>query len=304
MTKLAVAVLGLGSMGSGIAGRLVEAGHDVAVYNRTQSAADGLVARGARRAKTPAEAVTQGGIAVTMLANDAALEAVTTGPDGFLERLGEGGLHISMSTIAPALAIALAERHRKVGSAYLASPVFGRPDAAASGRLRIALSGSDAAKARAKPVHDAVSQGIFDFGTAPEAAHVAKIGGNFLIAAAMEAMSESFALLAKSGVDATVFLEMMTHSLFTGVVYPGYGRFILDRKFEPAGFKLRLGAKDVGLALTAGAAAETPLPFASLLRDRFLQAIAKGRGDIDWSAISLGAREDAGLADEPASLPG
>jgi 3-hydroxyisobutyrate dehydrogenase-like beta-hydroxyacid dehydrogenase len=295
MTKLEVAVLGIGGMGRGIARRLLEAGHRVTVYNRTAAAADALVAQGARRAASPAEAVVPGGIAVTMLANDAALEAVTSGPQGFLETLGRDGLHVSMSTITPALAQSLAARHREAGGDFLGSPVFGRPDAAASGRLWIALSGSDAAKARAKPLHDAISQGIFDFGAAPEAALVAKIGGNFLIAAALEAMSEAFALMAKSGVDARRFHELISQTLFAGVIYQNYGRFILDGKFEPAGFKLSLGAKDVGLALAVGSATETPLPLASLLRDRFLAAMAKGRGEADWAAIALGAREDAGL---------
>jgi 3-hydroxyisobutyrate dehydrogenase-like beta-hydroxyacid dehydrogenase len=297
MTKLQVAVLGIGGMGSGIAGRLLAAGHDVTVYNRTAAAADELVARGAKRAASPAAAVVPGGIAITMLANDDAVEAVTAGPDGFLQPLGSGGLHISMSTITPALGERLAERHRAVGGEFLGSPVFGRPDAAAAGKLWIALSGSAAAKARAKPVHDATSQGIFDFGAKPEAALVAKIGGNFLIAAAMESMAEAFALMEKSGVDARRFHEMISQTLFASIVYQNYGRFILDRKFEPAGFKLRLGAKDVGLVLSHGGSSETPMPFASLLRDRFLASIAKGHGDIDWSAIALGARADAGLAD-------
>jgi 3-hydroxyisobutyrate dehydrogenase-like beta-hydroxyacid dehydrogenase len=297
MAKLEIAVLGIGGMGRGIAGRLLDAGHLVTVYNRTAAAADVLVARGARRAASPAEAVVPGGIAVTMLANDAALEAVTTGPEGFLEPLGRDGLHVSMSTITPALARSLAARHRAIGGDFLGSPVFGRPDAAAAGRLWIALSGSDAAKTRAKPVHDAISQGIFDFGAAPEAALVAKIGGNFLIAAALEAMGEAFALMTKSGVDAARFHEMISQTLFAGVVYQNYGRAILGGKFEPAGFKLSLGAKDVGLALSVGSDTETPLPLASLLRDRFLAGLAKGRGESDWSAIALGAREDAGLQD-------
>jgi 3-hydroxyisobutyrate dehydrogenase-like beta-hydroxyacid dehydrogenase len=295
MTKLQVAMLGLGSMGKGIAGRLLDAGHEVTVYNRTASAADALVERGARRAATPAEAVVPGGIAVTMLANDAAVEAVACGPDGFLAPLGKGGLHISMSTINAATGHSLAERQAGLGGEFLGSPVFGRPDAAAAGKLWIALSGSDAAKARAKPVHDAVSQGIFDFGPVPEAALVAKIGGNFLIAAAMESMGEAFALMEKSGVDARRFHEMISKTLFSCIIYQNYGRFMLDRQFEPAGFALRLGAKDVGLALSQGTATDTPMPIASLLRDRFLSSIAKGHGEIDWSAIALGAREDAGL---------
>jgi 3-hydroxyisobutyrate dehydrogenase-like beta-hydroxyacid dehydrogenase len=295
MTQQQVAVLGIGAMGSGIAGRLLDAGFAVTIYNRTAAATDALVARGARRAARPAEAVILGGIAVTMLANDAALSEVTVGAGGFLPVLGKDGLHISMSTVSPALIGDLAARHRAAGGDLLGSPVFGRPDAAAAGRLWVALSGSDAAKARAKPVHEAVSQGIFDFGDEPESALVAKIGGNFLILAAIEALAEAFALMGKSGVDARQFHDMISRTLFDGVVYRNYGRIILDRAFEPAGFKLKLGLKDVGLALQQGAVSETPLPLASLLRDRFVSSLAKGRGEIDWAAIALAAAEDAGL---------
>jgi 3-hydroxyisobutyrate dehydrogenase-like beta-hydroxyacid dehydrogenase len=291
----AIGVIGLGGMGSGIARRLLEQGHPVRAYNRTASAADAVVARGAERAATPAAAAAPGGIVITMLANDAAVEAVATGPDGFLERLGEGGLHVSMSTISVALARSLGERHAARGSLFLAAPVFGRPDAAAAGKLWILQSGSAAAKARARPVLEALSQGIFDIGEAPDAAHLGKIAGNFLIASAIEAMGEAFALLAKGGADARVWHDMMGKTIFACPIYANYGRFILDRAMSPPGFKLTLGAKDVGLALAAGQENAAPMPFASVLRDRFLAAIAQGRGELDWTAIALNAAADAGL---------
>jgi 3-hydroxyisobutyrate dehydrogenase-like beta-hydroxyacid dehydrogenase len=296
MSDEAIGVIGLGGMGSGIASRLLEAGRRVSVYNRTASAADALVARGARRAGTPADAVEPGGVAVTMVANDDALEAVTAGEGGFLDKLGRGGVHVSMSTISAALARSLAERHEARGSAFVAAPVFGRPDAAASGKLWILQSGPAEAKARVRgPVLDAISQGIFDIGTAPDAAPVGKIAGNFLIASAIEAMGEAFALLEKSGADPRVFHQMMSGTIFACPIYANYGRFILDRAFAPPGFKLTLGAKDVGLALAAGTETRTPLPLAGLLRDRFLTAMAQGRSDLDWTAITLNAAADAGL---------
>jgi 3-hydroxyisobutyrate dehydrogenase-like beta-hydroxyacid dehydrogenase len=290
-----IGVIGLGGMGSGLARRLLETGHRVAVWNRTASAADPLVAQGARRAASPADAVAPGGLVITMVANDAALEAVTAGEGGFLDRLGAGGVHVSTSTISAALARSLAERHAARGSAWVAAPVFGRPDAAASGKLWILQSGAAAAKARVRPVLEALSQGIFDIGEAPDAAPVGKIAGNFLIASATEAMGEAFALLEKSGADPRVFHAMMSASIFACPIYANYGRFILDRAFSPPGFKLTLGAKDVGLALAAGAETQTPMPLAGLLRDRFLAAMAQGRGELDWTAIALNAAADAGL---------
>ena len=295
MSGQAIAVIGLGGMGSGIAGRLVDAGFRVRVWNRTASAADPLVARGAERAGSPAEAVEPGGAAITMLANDAALESVATGAGGFAERLGADGVHISMSTISVELARRLAALHERAGGDFVAAPVFGRPEAAAAGRLWIMQSGKPAALARVRPVLEAVSQGIFDIGDAPDAAPAGKIAGNFLIASAMEAMGEAFALLQKRGVDARVFHDMMGKTIFGSVIHQNYGKFILDQAFSPPGFKLSLGAKDVGLALSAGAESQVPLPFASVLRDRFLASMAQGRGDLDWTSIALNARADSGL---------
>ncbi len=290
-----IGVIGLGGMGSGIAGRLLDTGHQVSVFNRTASAADPLVDRGARRASTPGEVVEPSGIVITMVANDDALEAVVAGSGGFLDKLGRGGIHISMSTISAALARSLAERHEAHGSIFVAAPVFGRPDAAAAGKLWILQSGPAEAKARVRPVLEALSQGIVDIGEAPDAAPTGKIAGNFLIASATEAMGEAFALLEKSGVDARVFHDLMSKSLFACPIYANYGRFILDRAFSPPGFKLTLGAKDVGLALAAGAETQTPMPLAGLLRDRFLVSMAQGRGDLDWTSIALNAAADAGL---------
>lgn len=290
-----VGVIGLGGMGSGMAGRLLDQGFQVTVFNRTASAADALVARGAHRAATPAAAAAPEGVVISMVANDAALQAVSEGADGVLARLGPNGVHVSMSTISAELARSLAARHAARGSLFLTAPVFGRPDAAAAGKLWILQSGTAAAKARARAVLEAMSQGIVDAGEAADAAAIGKIAGNFLIASAMEAMSEAIALLQKSGVDARAWHGLMAQSLFACPVYANYGRFILDRAFTPPGFKLALGAKDVGLALATGKEKQVPMPFASVLNDRFLTAIAQGRSDLDWSSISLNAAMDAGL---------
>ena len=295
MSGQAIGVVGLGGMGSGIARSLLRGGFRVRVWNRTAAAADPLVAEGAERTDSPAEAAEPGGCVITMVANDEALRAVATGPGGFCERLGAGGVHVSMSTISVEIARSLAALHEANGGDWVAAPVFGRPEAAAAGKLWILQSGKDAAKARVRPVLEAVSQGIFDIGTEPDAAPAGKIAGNFLIASATEAMGEAFALLEKRGVDARVFHDMMAKTIFAGPIYQNYGRFILDQAFSPPGFRLPLGAKDVGLALAAGAESGVPLPLASLLRDRFITAIAQGRSELDWTSIALNARADAGL---------
>jgi 3-hydroxyisobutyrate dehydrogenase-like beta-hydroxyacid dehydrogenase len=235
-----------------------------------------------------------------MLADDRALEDVAMGKAGFFERLGPGGVHVSMSTISPELARRLALRHAERGSRYVGAPVFGRPEAAAARKLWIALSGERTAKDRVRPVLDALGQGVFDFGENPAAAHVVKLGGNFLIAAAMEALAESAALLRKNGVDPAAFFGMLTGTLLACPVYQNYGRLIAEERYSPPGFRLALGLKDAELVAQAASASAAPMPFADAIRRRFLSAMARGRGDLDWAAMALGAAEDAGLEAIPA----
>jgi len=289
-----ISVIGLGGMGKAMASRLLDTGYQVTVYNRTAERADDLIARGARFARTPREAVEPGGIVLSSLANDSAVEAVSLGDAGIVGAL-HGGVHLSTSTISPTFAARLAERHRSAGVEYLGSPVFGRPPAAASGKLWIAISGSAAGKERVRPILAVLGRGIVDFGDKPEAANVVKVAGNFMIASAIETMSEAFALVAKHGIGERQFYDLFSQSLFACRIFQGYGQSIVEREFEPAGFRLELGSKDIGLALQAGGEAKVPMPIASVLRDRFLNALAKGRGESDWSAIALSAFEDAAV---------
>lgn len=294
MEKLHIAVIGLGSMGHALASRLLDLNHCVSVYNRTPAAADDLVERGARRAASPADAVEPGGIAITMVSNDSALEAVTVGPKGLQSALGNG-VHLSMSTVSAGVVRRLAEQHEAAGSHLVSAPVFGRGVAAASGKLWIAVSGAEEPKARVQAMLEQLSQGIFDFGPTPEAAVTAKIAGNFLIVAATEAMGESFALLQKLGVDARQFHTMMSQTIFASAIYQNYGPLILDRKFSPPGFKLDLAAKDIGLVMAAATESLVPLPLASLVRDRLTAAMANGDGESDLTAMAIQTARGAGL---------
>jgi 3-hydroxyisobutyrate dehydrogenase-like beta-hydroxyacid dehydrogenase len=293
-----VAFIGLGSMGAPIAANLLAAGFRLRVWNRTPSRAEPLVAQGATLAPDPAGAVEPGAIVVTMLADDRALEEVTLGGRGFLERLGADGVHISMSTVSPALAIRLVERHRERGSRYVAAPVFGRPEMAAARKLVICVAGEERAKARARPLLEVLGQGIFDFGREAPAAHVVKLAGNFLIASAIEALGEAAALLRKNAVDPAAFMNVMGTTLFACPVYQNYGRIVTEERYAPAGFRLALGLKDAELVSQAASGSVTPMPFADVVRRRFLSAVAKGRSDLDWAAVALGAAEDAGLPAE------
>jgi 3-hydroxyisobutyrate dehydrogenase-like beta-hydroxyacid dehydrogenase len=285
-------------MGAAIAANLLKAGYGLRVYNRTAAKAAPLVEKGAMLAPKPVDVAEPRGMVLTMVADDRALEDLCLASGSFVERLGPGGIHISLSTIAPATAERLAEHHAKYGVTYLASPVFGRPEAAAVAKLWICVSGAAAAKEEAKPIHTAIGQGVFDFGEGVASANVVKLCGNFLIASAIESLAESLALAEKSGVDKKALADMLGKTILACPVYQGYSKQIAEERFEPAGFRLSLGLKDITLALQAATAKSMPMPVGSLLRDRLLASVAKGRGDLDWTGVALSVAEDAGLKNE------
>ena len=287
--------IGLGKMGAGMVESLLRAGHKVTVYNRSQEKAKPLVEKGARKAASVADAC-KGDAVITMLSDDNAVESVAFGNDGILGTLGKGAIHISASTISMALTDKLAREHLKSGQQFVSAPVFGRPEAASSAKLFIVVAGMADAVGACTPLFEAMGQKTFRFGDKPSNANLVKISGNFMIASTIETLSEAMALVAKGGLDQHEYLDFLTATLFNAPIYKTYGALIADKKFRPAGFAAPLGLKDVRLALAAGESLRTPLPLASLVRDRFLRLLARGDESIDWSAISLLAAEDAGVA--------
>lgn len=284
-----VAVLGLGRMGRPMAGNLVSSGFAVRTWNRS----GGAVAGAAERASI-AEAVGEADVALTMLADDAALEAVTFGEGRLLSGLGRGALHVGMSTISVALAGRLAEAHRAAGQGFVAAPVFGRPEAAAARQLWIVPGGDAADVERLAPVFAALGQGTFPMPGAREAA-LAKLCGNFMIAANIELIAEALALGEKGGIPPAALLGMLTGTLFGSPVVKRYGAMIAAGEFTPPGFAMALGLKDMRLVLEAAEQGRTPLPVAELLHSRFLTAMATGREGLDWAGIAAVVREEAGL---------
>ena len=288
-----VGFIGLGAMGSAMASNLLAAGHAVTVWNRSAAATEPLASLGARVASTPERAVL-GEAVCSMLANDQAVRAVFL-DGGLLDAMDPGTVHVNHATISVALAQELAEAHAARGIDYVAAPVFGRPDAAAAARLQIVAAGKPAAVETVRPLLEAMGAKIWPMGEAPERANVVKIAGNFMLAAAIESMAEASALTRAHGVGAAEFLELMTSTLFAAPAYQGYGKLIAEQRYSPAGFAMPLGLKDVGLALSAGEARRVPLPFAGVLRDNFLDALAHGGEELDWSALALVAAKRAGL---------
>ncbi|HEX8895099.1 MAG TPA: NAD(P)-dependent oxidoreductase, partial [Terriglobales bacterium] len=246
-------------------------------------------------AKSVAEAAREAEIAVTMLADDHAVAAAVLGPGGIAENLPPGGTHVSMSTISVDLSMRLAAEHGRRGQQYVAAPVFGRPEAAAAAKLFIVVAGDPTAVERAKPIFDAIGQGTFVIGPKPEMANVVKLTGNFLISSVIESLGEAIALARKYEIDPHHYVDFLTNSMFAAPVYRTYGGIIADERYQPAGFKMRLGLKDVRLVLAAAEAVDAPMPVASLIRDNLLTAVGRGMEDLDWSATAKLAAENAGL---------
>lgn len=290
-----VAFLGLGKMGLGMAGNLLKAGHQVTVWNRTQSRGADLARSGAKLAGTPAEAARDAEVAFTMLADDPAAREVVFGQDGVLEALPRGAVHVSSSTISVQLSDEMEQEHNAHAQKYISAPVFGRPEAAAAAKLFIVAAGEADIIKYCEPLLSVLGQRTFVLGDKPSMANVVKLSGNFLIATIVESFGEAIALIRKYGVDPHQYLEMLTSSLFTAPVHKTYGGLIVDQKFEPAGFMLKLGLKDTRLVLQAGDAVNAPLPIASVIRDHFLEAMADGMAEKDWSSLSLVAARNAGL---------
>src|SRR5438270_2141594 len=292
--KETVGFIGLGGMGLPMAANLNKAGFGLRVYNRTAAKARPLLEQGAILSRTPAEAVAPGGIVITMVSNDRAAEEVTLGPGGLLDRLGDG-VHVSMSTIAPHTARRLADLHRERGSRYVASPVFGKPEVAAQAKLWIVTAGDSTARARVRPLQEAMSQRVFDFGEDAGAANVIKLAGNFLLGAAIEAMAEAFTLAQKHGVPRRQTCEFFMQTLFDCFVYRAYGVLVASEHCQPVGARPSLIRKDYGLILEAAAEGLVPMPLACLIHERLTATVAKGREDIDWAGFAREVSESAGL---------
>jgi 3-hydroxyisobutyrate dehydrogenase-like beta-hydroxyacid dehydrogenase len=273
-----VAFIGTGRMGSGMVRNLVAAGHKVTAYNRTRGKAEGL---GAAVANTPAEACRGAEVAISMLPDDHAVEEVVFGEDAI------GGIpHISCSTISTAMARRLAAN---APGGTLSAPVFGRPEAAEARKLLVVAAGPVDLIARFQALFDAIGRQTFIAGAEPWQANAVKLCGNFMIASMIESFGEAYATLERAKVDPHLFLEVMS-ALFGSPVYATYGRIIADRKFEEVGFALKLGLKDVRLVLETALEVMSAMPFASIMRDRLVDAAGHGQGEKDWASVAMWRR--------------
>lgn len=289
-----IGLIGLGNMGAPMARNLLKAGHSLTVWNRTREKAEALGPDGAKVADTPADCC-DAPVVITMLSEDSTVEPATFGPDGILERLAPGSLHICMATISVPFAERLVAAHKDKGLRYLSAPVMGRPEFAASAQLSVLAAGPDSDIAEAQPIFDAIGRQTLTIGPDAPMANVIKLSVNFLVVSAIESMGEAFALIRKAGVDPDIYADLLVKTLFPSPVYQAYGGMIAQEAYVPAGFRMPLGLKDIRLALEAAEALDVPMPTASVIRDRFVAALASGYDDHDWGGLGRVAADQAGL---------
>lgn len=275
--------IGLGSMGNEMAKRLIDAGHDVGVWNRSAEPVAAMVAVGARAITTVKEAF-EAPVVFSMLSNDAAAL------DQFsVENLSaaSGTIHVNMSSLSVAAADELDARHKAAGVGYIAAPVLGRPPVAAAGQLNILAGGAQSDIDTVQPLLDVLGKKTWVMGPTARTANLVKICVNFNLIHAIEALGESVALVESGGVDANLFVELLTSSLFGGMAYTGYGAAIANKTYRPAGFTVALGSKDLSLVEAASAEAGLELPTVPALREVFNATLADPELEgADWASIA------------------
>ena len=276
-----IGFVGLGKMGTPMALRLIAAGHELRVWNRTEGRTEPVIREGAIAAATPAEAELGADAVITMLFDDAAHEEVLFGANGLMDAMSPGMLHISCSTISVALSERLAKEHAKRGIEFVAAPVFGRPNIAEQGKLWIVVAGADGAVERARPVLEPMSRGISVAGKEPRQAHAVKLGGNFMIGAMIQAMADSFAYAKGQGIDQEIYFETVNSALFQSPFYAAYSKVMLHPPEQP-GATIELGEKDLRMLREAAAERGTRLSLADSLAGIFAEARAAGMSQEDW----------------------
>jgi 3-hydroxyisobutyrate dehydrogenase-like beta-hydroxyacid dehydrogenase len=293
-----IGFVGLGHMGTAMAANLAAAGRRVIAFVRRPEQMGKLVALGLRPT-TDITKLFDCEVVISMLPDDDAVRDVVFGRaalgiDGLALGLMPGAIHLSMSTISTATASQLASEHARHGQGYVAAPVFGNPDAAKARQLFIVAAGAPVDVERCRPLLDNLGQQTFIIGTDPGQANLVKLLGNMMTATALEVLGEAVALVRKRGYEPKAFIDILTSTMFGGRVHRVYGDKIVAQRYAP-GFVMPLALKDVRLALAEAENVSVPMPSVSVVRDRLITGIARGYGDLDWTALGLIAAEEAGL---------
>lgn len=288
-----VGFIGVGRMGRPMVRNLTDAGHRVRAWDASRHALEEAAACGAIMAASARDAF-GGDAVISMLPNDEAVRDVFFKGD-LLPPAGSSLVHVNMATVSMQCARELAELHAAQRVGYVSAPVFGRPELAARREINILAAGNAEAVARVQPLLDAIGKKTWHLGEEPSNANVTKIAGTLMIACVVEALGEAAALARAYRMPPADLLNVVVRSLFEVPTYRIYADLIGGQKFEPPGFDLRLAMKDSRLILSAGDAVNLPLPFASVLRDNYLDALAHGDGHKDWSVMTRVATRRAAL---------
>jgi len=288
-----VAVLGLGLMGRPIAHRLLDAGYELTVYNRTQARTDEFVALGVHRAATPAEAWESADVCITMVADGKALEALTLGDGGLLLDPPNGGaILVDMSTVAVDASRRVADAAALCGVSYLRAPVTGNPAVVTSGNLGIMVSGDDEAFGRVEELLRAIGPNVWFLGSAEEA-RVMKLALNTMIAGTAELMAEALVLGEANGLDRARMLEVMGQSA-VGSPFVKYKTPALVANDYSTTFSSAMMYKDLALALECANGAGVPLPVAACIQQLVRGCMSSGMADLDLMALVLRLEREAG----------
>jgi 3-hydroxyisobutyrate dehydrogenase-like beta-hydroxyacid dehydrogenase len=290
-----IGFIGLGRMGQVMTRRMLDAKHDVGIYNRTPEKTKALAEAGGKVMGSIREAANYGEGVFTMLADDAAVLDVVTQAGGLLESLPQSGIHICAGTHSVAAIQKLKALHGGAGQVLIATPMLGRPDVVASGQAGMVLGGPKEIVDRFRPAFTAIARRCFEAGADPAAAAAIKIANNFVLGCAIEAMGEGFALVRKYDVVPNVFFDVLTEGLFNCSAYKSYGKIIAEERYLPAGQRAILGLKDANLALAAAEAVGVPLPSGNVWRDRLVGAAAHGESEHDWAVMARDQARASGL---------
>ena len=290
-----VGFIGLGRMGQVMTRRLIDAGHEVGVFNRTPGKLKPLTDAGAKAVPSIKAAASFGEAVFTMVSDDAAVFEVVNQPGGIRESLPKGGVHICAGTHSVAAIQTLTKIHADAGQVLIATPILGRPEVVAAGQAGILIGGPPQKVAHFQPLFAALAGRVAESGAEPVTAAAIKIANNFVLGCAIEAMGEGFALTRKYGVKPDIFYRVLTDGLFACWAYKTYGKFIADEQYLPAGQRAVNGLKDANLALAAGEAVGVPLPSGNVWRDRLVGALAHGEGEHDWAVMAKDQARASGL---------
>ncbi len=285
--------IGLGVMGSRMVKRLLDAGHTVTGYNRTRSKAQGLLDQGMQWGDTPAAAAQAVEVIFSMVANTAALQAVTGGADGVVAGLRPGTIFIDMSTVSPTVSRTVAAQVAATGAHMLDAPVSGSVTTLEEGRLSIMVAGDRAAYERVLPILQDIGPKITYVGANGLAAAM-KVATNLSLAVQMLAFSEGVLLAEKSGIARETAVEVLLNSVIASPMVKYRGPFVLGLP-EEALFDVNMMQKDLLLALEMGRELDVPLPTTAVTNEMLTAARGMGLAEKDFAVVFEVLAQMAGL---------